>query len=291
MFWANSRLIGYPGSTFSLSIKSTPHSATVFNSLRDVSGNDIDLFAVPTDDANHVRIMHYRPHLKDEPTLAPEDLHDPFEKAGFKPAKDTVLITANVEDRTVVSLAARIEIDDPAERGVLLEGAEVKAAQVSPCGMKVNIAGYEHTVSFTYPINGEGYKLRVARKSHYVEPFDNAGYYFDKTPILRGVSTSPWNIPHVTPDRMPLLDLKDPKKVDWIKTLISMQHSLREREVLNKNDAKEIALPINQWVNIKNTITEGVPGFREIISTYNAHPTKQTNQPGVRIIRSYNSPA
>ncbi|QRV77069.1 MYND Zn-finger protein [Ceratobasidium sp. AG-Ba] len=274
IFWANSRLIGYPGSTFSLSIKSTPHSATLFSSLRDVSGHDIDLFAIPTDDANHVRIVHYRPHLKDEPTLAFEDLRDPFEKAGFKPVKDTVLITANVEDRTVVSLTVRIEIDDAAERGVLLEGAEVKAAQVSPCGMKVEIADYEHAVSFPYSINGEGYKLRVARKSHYVEvivpfsqPLDNAGYYFDKTPILRGANISPWNIPHVTSDRMPLLDLKDPKKVDWIKTLISIQHSVRERAVLNKNYPTEIALPVSHWVNIRNTIrvvTTNVAGVGEM---------------------------
>ncbi|KAG9122031.1 hypothetical protein FRC07_001756 [Ceratobasidium sp. 392] len=262
LFWATSRLLGYPGSTFTLSLKSSPHSSYLFASkLGDSIGDDLDIFSAQADDMNHVRVMPYRPHLKDEPTLAPEDLNDPLSSSGFKPGSDSVLVTANVDSRTVVSLTARVEIDDVTERGVLLEGTEVKASQVSSCGMKLEVGDFEHTVTFPYPVNGEGYKLQVARKSHYVEvivpfskPLDNTGYYFDKTPILRGANPSPWNIPHVSSDRMPLLDVEDPKKIDWVKTLINIQHSVRERHILNRHDPKEIALPINHWVNIKNTI-------------------------------------
>ncbi|KAG8734130.1 hypothetical protein FRC11_011393 [Ceratobasidium sp. 423] len=264
IFWANSRLLGFEGATLSLSLKCTPHSGYLFRDKLGVSGNDLDLFSAATDDRRYVGISNYRPHLKDEPTLAPEDLID-FFSPEFKPMDDTTLITANVgsgpTSRVVVSLTARIEINTPAEQGALLEGAQVKASQVSPCAMKLEVDEYEHIVAYPYPIQGEEYKLRIARKSHYVEvivpfskPLDNAGYYLDKTPVLRNPNPSPWNVPHINGDCMPMLDIEDPKKLDWVKTLNNLQHSARERHVLNRHDPTELGIPINHWVNTKNTI-------------------------------------
>ncbi|KAG8705999.1 hypothetical protein FRC09_002635 [Ceratobasidium sp. 395] len=266
MFWANTRLFR-EGSTFALSLKSFPQTSVLFGpKLGDTHGDDLEIFSAAFDDTRYIRMLKYRPHLKDEHTLAPEDLSDVVEPE-FKPESDSVFVSANVgtgsNSRVLVSLTARVEIDSPAERGVLLEGVEVKASQLSPCTMKLEIGDYEHTVAYPYPIRGEDYKLRVARKSHYVEvivpfskPLDNSGYHLDKAPVLQNSNHSPWNIPHVSSDRMPLLNIKNPKDLDWLKTLIGLQHSVRERHVLNKHDPEELAVTINNWVGIKNTIRQ-----------------------------------
>ncbi|KAG8683041.1 hypothetical protein FRC09_016339, partial [Ceratobasidium sp. 395] len=162
MFWANSRPLGFEGATLSLSLKSSPHPDYLFRDKLGVSGDDLDLFSAATNDKRYVGVYSRRPHLEDEPALAPEDLVDPF-LAGFKPKDDTTLITANLGSGTtsqvVVSLTARVKINSPVERGVLLEGAEVKASQLSPCAMKLDIGGHEHMVAYPYPIQGEEHKL------------------------------------------------------------------------------------------------------------------------------------
>ncbi|KAG8724909.1 hypothetical protein FRC09_012322, partial [Ceratobasidium sp. 395] len=86
------------------------------------------------------------------------------------------------------------------------------------------------------------------------KPLDNAGYLLDRTPVLQSFNPSPWNIPHISSDRMPLLNLNDMQKLDWLQTLNNLQHSVQERHVLNRHDPAELGLPINTWVDTKNTI-------------------------------------
>jgi hypothetical protein len=69
----------------------------------------------------------------------------------------------------VDSLCGRFMVNSPEEQDKLLNGAAVSAIQISPCTMELKIGSYAHIVPYHYPINGSSPRLRIARKSHYIE--------------------------------------------------------------------------------------------------------------------------
>ncbi|KAG8739432.1 hypothetical protein FRC10_005641 [Ceratobasidium sp. 414] len=94
----------------------------------------------------------------------------------------------------MVSFTARVEIDSPDEQGLLLNGAEVSASQVSPSTMELSISGHQHFVSYLYPVLGARYKFNVARKSHYIEFSDGEHDVLDSTPEVKSAAPAPTNI-------------------------------------------------------------------------------------------------
>lgn len=69
----------------------------------------------------------------------------------------------------VAYFTARLEIDSPEEQSALLEGANVSATHISPCAMEILVGESKHVVAYPYPIHGPSSRVRIARKSHYIE--------------------------------------------------------------------------------------------------------------------------
>ncbi|KAG8782474.1 hypothetical protein FRC12_020788 [Ceratobasidium sp. 428] len=168
MFWASSRILEFKGTIVSLALKNSTHSSGMFSIKL---GQELALYSTPIEDSEHIQILRYQPAIANgsPATLENSVTHFPI----FEPTNGLTSIAANVgsglDARHVVSFTARIEIDLPAEQKLLLDGAEVKISHISPCTMRLLIGSHDHTVPHPYPVLSNGYKLRVARKSHYAE--------------------------------------------------------------------------------------------------------------------------
>ncbi|KAG8791102.1 hypothetical protein FRC12_010152 [Ceratobasidium sp. 428] len=237
-FWASSRLLCEPSTDIALALKTSSHSEAVF---KDKFAPGLVMFAGGVEDPRFVRVLRYRPsttskvELVELPPVTP-----PVDNTSVK-----ILPTLGTgpTEQHIVSFTGRVVIESEKEHEALIGGAEVRASQASPCAMRLKVGEFEHTVAYPYPIFGEKVMLRIARKSGYVEvivppsdPADAGGYRLNPTPILRH---NPWNLHHISIDRMPRLDTSDSMGMAWVKAHTALQLSSSEQElVANKSTAK-----------------------------------------------------
>ncbi|KAG8706719.1 hypothetical protein FRC09_002253 [Ceratobasidium sp. 395] len=271
MFWASSRVLEFANTSVALSLKSTPHSASTF---MHKLGMELTIFSAMVNDPSHIHILPYQPSLASETPLRLEpNAVPPTPTVSNSPSSLNAVVGSGPSSRELVSLVAHVDIGDPAEQSLLLNGAEPKTTQLSSCTMELSIGSHHHVVSYPYPILGSGYKLRVARKSHYVEiivpvsePLDAGGYYLNLAPIIRNNTYTPWNVHHVAVDRMPRIEISDPKKFSWLNTHTALQMSDRERSIRDGNTVEKSSA-MNALVNVKDTIHALVMNFSGVQGT------------------------
>ncbi|KAG9124031.1 hypothetical protein FRC07_013134 [Ceratobasidium sp. 392] len=213
-------------------------------------------------DDGHVQVLNHRPS-----SVSKSQLHSESAVASFEastPSKNSIPILAvssRIEgQQSVISFTARVEIEPPAEQLALLNGADIIATQITPCTMKLSIADHRHIFPYPFPVFGARHRLRVARKSHYIEvivpvsePLDAGGYSLDRAPIIRRNSYTPWNLHHINVDLMPLLDLKNTQKLGWLNSHTALQISDRERAIMGGlRDTDDVSSKL--LASIKDTI-------------------------------------
>ncbi|QRV91846.1 MYND Zn-finger protein [Ceratobasidium sp. AG-Ba] len=258
MFWASSRVLEFQNTSVLLALKSTPHSAPTFMTKL---GMELAIFSAKIEDQKHVKILPYRPSVDSHVPLRLGPLASSSTPITTNPLSFLMAVTGSGDSaHGVVSFTAHVDIDSPVERKVLLSGVEVQATQIAPCTMKMSVGKHDHIVSYPYPIMGSAYKLRVARKSHYVEvivpasePLDSGGYHCDYAPIVRNSTYTPWNIHHLSIGRMPKIEATTPKKLDWLNSHTALQLSDRERDIRLGDETRKEA-SINALINVKDTI-------------------------------------
>ncbi|KAG9109090.1 hypothetical protein FRC07_008367 [Ceratobasidium sp. 392] len=239
-FWAPSYLPASKAKTVGFALAPT---SDAFLLKKDLLGVNLEIFAANLDDKRHVRLLTYSPtassdtSTKLQPTIVrfpdptPEPLMPMF----------TAELSVAEGQQGVTSYNARVEIDSVIEQRALLNGAIVKVTQISPCTMRLYVGDYTHVISYPYPVLGTPNKLRVARKSHYIEvivsiaqPLGSGGYALDRTPVLHRAGYTPWNIHHINLDRMPILNTEDViKKLPWLPCLTALQLSDQERAMMS----------------------------------------------------------
>ncbi|CAE6498967.1 unnamed protein product [Rhizoctonia solani] len=268
-FWASTRLVEIAGTNVSLRVKSTPLLSSMF--VRKL-GISLDVFGANVMDKKHVRVLTYRPALASESsrTPPPGPAHPPTKHSD----KLCHAIASTPQSGRVDSLSIRFDINAKKEQESLQSGASVSASQVSACTMELKIGTQSHLLSYPYPIHGKNSKLRIARKSFYVEvvvpvsmPNDYSGYFLNPSPIINPGAYTTWNIHHVHLDRLPTLDVKNPDKVDWLNALTALQLSEEEKAIRNGDEVQKHAA-INALINVKDSIHaitmnfSGLQGYR-----------------------------
>ncbi|KAF8597207.1 hypothetical protein BDV93DRAFT_527568 [Ceratobasidium sp. AG-I] len=242
--WASSYVLVTANTTVCLALRLNPISLARFKSL----GTNLELFSANLLAKRHVRVLRDRPAIASEVQRA-TDLAAGHSPLSFTPGLISHQVAMDFEGGRckVASLTARLEIDSRDEQLALLKGAEVSATHVSPCAMEVSVAESRHIVPYPYPIQGSSSRVRVARKSHYIEiivpptgPISTGGYALNPFPIIKARAYSPWTIHQIHLDRMPMLNTKASKRLDWLSTHCAFQLSDRERAVseASKNNPK-----------------------------------------------------
>ncbi|KAG8721744.1 hypothetical protein FRC08_010625 [Ceratobasidium sp. 394] len=168
--WAASYLLVTPSTTVCFALRLNPVSIAHF---RSKLGVNLELFSTKLEDKKHVHILRDRPMVNSAAQRTSQlalGLSPPLSEVGTISRQ----VGAVKEERAkftfnITSLTARLDIDSPDEQAALLDGATVSADQVSPAAMKVSVGESQHIVPFPYPIQGASNRLRIARKSHYVD--------------------------------------------------------------------------------------------------------------------------
>ncbi|KAH7317479.1 hypothetical protein B0J17DRAFT_349474 [Rhizoctonia solani] len=255
-FWATTRLLERPGTRVDLRLKVTPVSTMAFSQKL---GSGLKVFGASVTDSNHVRVLPYRPTLASEPVQYPPSNHDRPVSADDAGTFCEAVVTGNTS-RYVDSLCVRYHIKDPKEQESLLEGAGISAKQLTPCSMELTVGKYTHIIAYPYPIRESGHRLRVARKSSYIEiivllskPSDNAGYFLNPFPLHGTTAYTPWNIHHLNLDRLPILDTTVPPEVEWLDPLLTLQLSDAEKYIRNGDQTQKEQAPY-ALLNLKDSL-------------------------------------
>ncbi|KAI0067004.1 hypothetical protein BV25DRAFT_1878026 [Artomyces pyxidatus] len=243
-FWMPSWILSVePESTdIALALRASPTSVALTNVL----GMELILFRGDLRDKTAVHVSRTRPNVPDELERVRAVSHEVSQG-------DAVSITMDPTCRTVATFSSRVDVVEAKERSVLESGAAVTSEQVSPCGVKIFIQAYNHAVVFPFPVDGSRLKLRVARKSHFVEivvpasgPFSPGGFNIDPFPLLfRGKIPTTWNLHRLRLDRLPVLDVsKSARLSDTLKPHLALMLSDRERAIVDdQNKVNPNGLP------------------------------------------------
>jgi hypothetical protein len=106
------------------------------------------------------------------------------------PGGCSISVVMDDEGERISTLTARADILDGAARVNLSSGSPVKSRQVSPCTIEVSIGREKRWLVYPLPVVGTLSKLKIARKSRYIE----VGQYL--------LFSLDW-VPHARPDRSP----------------------------------------------------------------------------------------
>lgn len=144
----------------SLSVRST--LATV--ALIPYLGFDLDIFSTKAMDTNHVFITQNRPNLLNNAQVLRYS-------ASGRPSSSspTISITLDETSHKIVCFTIKLNIVSPSELKTLAASANVTSSQISPSGIQVSFGSHDKIAFFPFPVDGSHTKLRVARKSGYIE--------------------------------------------------------------------------------------------------------------------------
>jgi hypothetical protein len=144
-----------------LSLRSTPQTTMIFLSKL---GMYLSIFSAPLMDRSQVFVVPDEPRGLD-------DALDKIFSIDDRQEKNKVTATTDSQCRRVTTLTARVDITDAPTKNVLTSGAEISSRQTSPHVMEVRIGQTKKSLIFPLPVIGSRSKLRIARKSFYVEVF------------------------------------------------------------------------------------------------------------------------
>ncbi|PIL27077.1 hypothetical protein GSI_10216 [Ganoderma sinense ZZ0214-1] len=168
--------------------------------------------------------------------------------------------------KKIESLTARLEITDASAKAAFAEGIMPIVSQCSPCTVQVVLGGRTHTLAYPVPIVGSRRKLRLARKSSYIEvvvpvaiPFlEPDGLKVNRFPVVHANgSLVPWNVHRVFLDQLPTLErtnIGTSQLAEWYHPHLTWQLSHRERAV--RTSADPAHAHSDALVNVKQSIAE-----------------------------------
>ncbi|KAH6869719.1 hypothetical protein BKA70DRAFT_1171851 [Coprinopsis sp. MPI-PUGE-AT-0042] len=125
------------------------------------------------------------------------------------------------------------------------EGSKVlpEINQISACVIRVSIADKHQDLVFPFPVQGSANRMRLARKSKYIEvivppsrSFLPEGMKLNPYPVIsaHGVS-QPWSIPRLNLEKLPILSRTATNVATWFNTHLGSTLSTRERSMRKKN--------------------------------------------------------
>jgi len=140
-----------------------PETMTVILSARATPklGRLLKIFTAPLMDRSQVFVV------PDGPRGLDESLDKILANDGHQ--EGSVSVTTDPQSRRATTLTARVNITDAPTKAILSSDAEVSSCQVSPCVMEVRIGQTRKSLYYPLPVIGSRSKLKIARKSSYVE--------------------------------------------------------------------------------------------------------------------------
>ncbi|KZT67466.1 hypothetical protein DAEQUDRAFT_694144 [Daedalea quercina L-15889] len=264
-FLAPAWLLTIPHTKVTFSISSTPLTAGEFmNKL----GLHLEIFSAPLTDREHVCVTKTRPGVFANPQTS--DVLPRVQCTGASPMNS---VTVQVDDpgRGVTTMTSKLDLSALGFSSPIPPSVPIASQQSGACTMEVVVGDQRGYAHYPYPIRGNDHRLRVARKSLYVEvvapPFNpprgaSQTMPSNMFPILKTVGgLTPWNMHHVNLDIAPVLDVKRKTELAWVAAHTSFQFSEREAAIVqttwtdkSHSPASESAALIGLKLNIEGLI-------------------------------------
>ncbi|KAI0739271.1 hypothetical protein C8Q80DRAFT_1275407 [Daedaleopsis nitida] len=230
-----------------LCVRSTPGTIQ----LQMKMGLEMVIFSAKLLDEQHVHVLPEQP----VPARADGD-YDSTLKGSFFSSNATLSMEVGKQDPVVAELDEQCELVSALVARVDLEDADVirefgsgkmpEIAQESPCVMRLALAGYDQHIVFPFPVVGSQNRLRLARKSRYIEvvvppagPFLKPdGMKLNPYPVVGTRKTlAAWNVHRLALNRLPVLSLTGFQLDLWLNPHVGSMLSARERKMRKKQKA------------------------------------------------------
>jgi hypothetical protein len=247
------------------SVRSTPFTADLAPKL----GWDLALFSARLSDTKQVHVVTERPIMR---TVSSHTLTQHPTPSVTSAGKCTVSMGAS--GTAISTLAVRADISDSKAKMDLLDGAAVTANQISPCGVAFSINDYTQILWYPWPVDGPHCRVRIARKSHYIEVTSRThAYVKEMTQLLilqvvvplfkpvrpgalsilnfpvvfNGGHSTPWNVHRVNLKKLPPIEFSDARTTEMLSAHVSMMFSHQERVMRDQNS-------LDTLTNIKDAL-------------------------------------
>ena len=169
-FVVPSCMLTKPPITVRLEVRSEPNT---MRCLIPALGRQMCVFSANMEDKDYV-------HLLPEPQLSPLLLENPSQPSssvqkarkgggatiGHQPP---VRVEMDSTRKQIASLTAKLEVTNAAVQAAFASGAMPDVSQCSPCAIQVVLGGRKQILAYPMPVVGSRRKLRLARKSSYIE--------------------------------------------------------------------------------------------------------------------------
>ncbi|KAF2135416.1 uncharacterized protein K452DRAFT_239420, partial [Aplosporella prunicola CBS 121167] len=224
-------------------IQSTPHHTAA---LSPILGFDLNVFTTTIGNSDNVFVtkgLPYGANTLPLNTVADTSIcHEMSPQGDFR---SSVLANLMVESAKIKSFTGHIELLSEKAKSILRNGAEVRTIQESPCSLSILIGkGHKYYVKFPIRVLLRFTKTKIARTSSYIkviapieDPVDSYGDTGLMYPVL---SWKPfpvlWNMSRVNLAALPVLDVTQKDRMQWLITHCSLMFSQRE------NRARESSL-------------------------------------------------
>jgi hypothetical protein len=226
-------------------IQSTPHAAA---SLAEKLGLGLEIFETTLGDDGRVHITKFMPHMSAYPIFVANSNSLKRSSSSTAPQFCNTISAAARDGRQVVGLTCKIDfVSVPSKAKLSDKTSSVELKCKSPIAFDIAVGKtIKCSAPFPTPVSGARSKLRIARKSSYVEvvapilgPLDGDAspeFMFplsiiSDTPVQGTVVPVNWNMPYVTLEVFPTLDTKKTSKMQWLITHASLMFSSRERKL------------------------------------------------------------
>ncbi|CCM04095.1 uncharacterized protein FIBRA_06254 [Fibroporia radiculosa] len=222
-------------------VRSTPGTVILIQKL----GFDLIIFSGKLLDEASVLVIPEPSVPFRAPRVVPptSSISDTIQAAQIGTAED-VSVQLDEQCELVESMTCRVIVEDSEVKGVFTTGTNPQVEQVSPCVMRLMIAGHSQDIVYPFPVIGSKNRCRLARKSLYIEvvvpasgPFKDDGMQYNPYPmIVRNESASIWSVHRVNLSRLPVLGIKNSKDLyQWLNPHVGSMMSKRERSARKKN--------------------------------------------------------
>ncbi|KAH9482243.1 hypothetical protein JR316_0004341 [Psilocybe cubensis] len=217
-----------------LVFKSTPYAVSA---LASTLGRRLCIYSTKLSDSENVLLVRRRPNNPEE--LNCYRVHN--SSASSARAGQTASISIDISVPKVASITVRHNITDHTARDNLLSGVAVDKEAIADTAIQVYIDEYAHTFVYPFPIRTDLLKVRIARKSSYVEIEAPVRSDFEDTrnpsinlfPIAREHKIiNLLNMHYVNLDTLPALQIPSPhhRHDTWLIPHLGMTMTQRERE-------------------------------------------------------------
>ncbi|KAG0708170.1 hypothetical protein DFH29DRAFT_893366 [Suillus ampliporus] len=231
-FWLPSAaLMNEPRLRIVLAVLSTPATVPLAMKL----GLELALFRADLGDEQFVHVLRQRPDAGPE---GPEEKSMQIGGRSMKTTGPSTFVTLDRECQKPLTFTTRVDIVEPEMKVSLTSGGTLTVNQVSMHSIAIVLG--DHSLQFPYPlpIDAKKAKLRIARKSLYIEvilPLKLAlggTDMVDMFPVIpQGGDLALWNMHRVNLDQCVPISIANEKALDWVNPHVSLMLSERERRV------------------------------------------------------------